>query len=150
MLVFLLVLQALVAAALIAVILAQKSEGGGLGTGGSPTGFLSARGAADFMTRSTAVLASVFVALCVALAVVASMQHKTSAVDTSAVSTTAPTGATPGALPTGPSVPVGGGAPLNPVQGLPNAGLAPTTPVTSAPVAPPPATAPAQGVPVQK
>jgi preprotein translocase subunit SecG len=38
--------------------LIQKSEGGGLGVGGSPAGFMSARGAADFMTRMTQVLAA--------------------------------------------------------------------------------------------
>ena len=44
---FLLVVHAIIAAALVAVILMQKSEGGGLGTGGSPAGLMSARGAAD-------------------------------------------------------------------------------------------------------
>ena len=34
----------------------QRSEGGGLGVGGSSSGFMTARGAADFLTRSTAVL----------------------------------------------------------------------------------------------
>jgi preprotein translocase subunit SecG len=41
--IFLTVVQALVAAALVGVILIQKSEGGGLGVGGSPAGFMSAR-----------------------------------------------------------------------------------------------------------
>ena len=68
---FLLVIHAIVAAALVAVILMQKSEGGGLGTGGSPSGLMSARGAADFLTRSTAVLATVFVGLSIVLAVLA-------------------------------------------------------------------------------
>ena len=36
----------------------QRSEGGGLGMGGSPSGLMSARGAADFLTRATAVLAT--------------------------------------------------------------------------------------------
>ena len=58
---FLLVVQAIVAALLVTVILMQKSEGGGLGVGGSPAGLMSARGAADFLTRSTTVLASIFV-----------------------------------------------------------------------------------------
>ena len=43
---FLLVVQAVVAAALVGVILMQRSEGGGLGIGGSPSGMMSARGAA--------------------------------------------------------------------------------------------------------
>ena len=53
------------------VILMQRSEGGGLGIGGSPGGMLSARGAADFLTRSTRWLAIVFVVLSIALAAVA-------------------------------------------------------------------------------
>lgn len=71
MLLFLTVLQAIVAAALVAVILMQRSEGGGLGIGGSPSGMLSARGAADFLTRSTRWLAILFVVLSIALAAVA-------------------------------------------------------------------------------
>lgn len=68
---FLFVVQALVAAALVGVILVQKSEGGGLGMGGSPSGLMSARGAADFLTRTTSVLAVVFVSLAIALSVLA-------------------------------------------------------------------------------
>ena len=40
----------------------QRSEGGGLGVGGSSSGFMTARGAADFLTRSTSILGGVFVA----------------------------------------------------------------------------------------
>ena len=51
MFLFLTVVQAIVAAALVGVILIQKSEGGGLGVGGgNPSGLMSARGAADFLT----------------------------------------------------------------------------------------------------
>lgn len=69
--IFLTVVQALVAAALVGVILMQRSEGGGLGVGGSPTGLMSARGAADFLTRSTAILAVLFVVLSIVLAALA-------------------------------------------------------------------------------
>ncbi|GAA4038640.1 preprotein translocase subunit SecG [Parerythrobacter jejuensis] len=68
---FLTVVQAIVAAALVGVILMQRSEGGGLGIGGSPSGMMSARGAADFLTRSTKWLAVTFVVLSIALAAVA-------------------------------------------------------------------------------
>ncbi|WP_133365410.1 preprotein translocase subunit SecG [Qipengyuania sediminis] len=71
MFVFFTVIQALVAAALVGVILMQRSEGGGLGIGGSPTGMLSARGAADFLTRATKWLAVLFVALSILLATLA-------------------------------------------------------------------------------
>ncbi len=68
---FLTVVQALVAAALVGVILMQRSEGGGLGVGGSPSGLMSARGAANLLTRATAFLAIAFVALSIALAALA-------------------------------------------------------------------------------
>lgn len=68
---FLTVVQALVAAVLVFVILIQKSEGGGLGVGGSPSGLMSARGAANFLTRATAILATLFVVLSIALAALA-------------------------------------------------------------------------------
>lgn len=71
MFLFLTVVQAIVAAALVGVILMQRSEGGGLGIGGSPTGMLSARGAADFLTRSTRWLAILFVVLSILLAAMA-------------------------------------------------------------------------------
>ena len=51
---FLLILQTIVAASLVGVILMQRSEGGGLGVGGNSSGLMSARGAADFLTRATA------------------------------------------------------------------------------------------------
>lgn len=69
--IFLLVIQAIVAATLVGVILIQRSEGGGLGIGGSPSGMMSARGAADFLTRATRWLAMVFVTLSIALAAIA-------------------------------------------------------------------------------
>ncbi|MXP14192.1 preprotein translocase subunit SecG [Altererythrobacter confluentis] len=68
---FLTVVQAIVAAALVGVILMQRSEGGGLGMGGSPSGLMSARGASDFLTRATKWLAIAFVVLSIAMAAVA-------------------------------------------------------------------------------
>jgi preprotein translocase subunit SecG len=71
---FLTVVQALVAAALVGLVLIQRSEGGGLGIGGgggSPGGLMSARGAADFLTRTTKWLAVIFVVLAIVMAAVA-------------------------------------------------------------------------------
>ncbi|EAQ30252.1 hypothetical protein NAP1_05730 [Erythrobacter sp. NAP1] len=65
------VIQAIVAAALVGVVLMQRSEGGGLGIGGNPSGALGARGAADFLTKSTRWLAIAFVALSIFLAALA-------------------------------------------------------------------------------
>lgn len=125
---FLLVVQAIVATGLIIVILMQKSEGGGLGVGGSPAGFLSARGAADFLSRATAVLATAFVLLSIALAVLASVNHSANQIDVDAASKLN--------LP-----PVGGAAPATTLPtnlpttapGAPLAGeTAPATPVAPA------------------
>ena len=79
---FLLVLQAIIAALLVTVILMQRSEGGGLTSGGSPSGLMSARGASDFLTRSTAILATIFVTLSIVLAFLAATRE-TATVDTS-------------------------------------------------------------------
>lgn len=78
---FLLVVFAVVAAALVGVILMQRSEGGGLGMGGSPSGLMSARGAGDFLTRTTAILATLFVGLAIAMAFVSAKRGAPSGVD---------------------------------------------------------------------
>ena len=80
---FLLILQSLVAASMVAVILMQRSEGGGLGVGGSPAGLMSARGAADFLTRATAILATLFVVLSIALAGLATLERAPTKIDPS-------------------------------------------------------------------
>jgi preprotein translocase subunit SecG len=82
---FLLIVQTLVAASLVLVILMQRSEGGGLGVGGSSSGFMTARGASDFLTRSTAVLGAMFVILSISLAAVAGSTRESQKIDTSLV-----------------------------------------------------------------
>ena len=84
------VVQAIIAAALVGVILMQRSEGGGLGIGGSPSGMLSARGAADFLTRSTKWLAVLFVVLSIALAAVAVETTGSDAIESTLDRTVAP------------------------------------------------------------
>ena len=81
--IFLTVVQALIATLLVGVILMQRSEGGGLGVGGSPSGLMSARGAADFLTRATAVLATLFVVLSIVLAALAVRSSSGRTIDTS-------------------------------------------------------------------
>ena len=78
---FLLIVQTLVAVALCTVILLQRSEGGGLGVGGSSAGFMTARGAADFLSRATAWLGGAFVILCIALAAIAGTRNNGQSVD---------------------------------------------------------------------
>jgi preprotein translocase subunit SecG len=80
---FLLIVQTLVAATLVGVILMQRSEGGGLGVGGSSGSLMTARGAADFLTRATAVLGTIFVLLSITLAAIAGVSRESPAIDTS-------------------------------------------------------------------
>nr|WP_086607830.1 preprotein translocase subunit SecG [Erythrobacter donghaensis] len=83
MFIFLTVIQALVAAALVGVVLMQRSEGGGLGIGGgSPGGAFGARGAADFLSRATKWLAIAFVTLSIVLAALAVRESKVGDVTT--------------------------------------------------------------------
>ena len=93
---FLLILQTIVAASLVGVILMQRSEGGGLGVGGSSSGFMTARGAADFLTRTTAVLAALFIVLAIALAAIAGVSRQPATIDTSLANQVAPVAPTTG------------------------------------------------------
>jgi preprotein translocase subunit SecG len=74
MITVLLVVHILIAVALIVVVLLQRSEGGGLGIGGGGGmgGFMTARGTANLLTRTTAILAGVFMAMSLLLAILAS------------------------------------------------------------------------------
>ena len=92
---FLLIVQIVVALLLIGVILAQRSEGGGLGVGGSSSGFMTARGAADFLTRSTAVLGGMFIVLSIVMAAIAGATREPAKIDTSLAGKLAPTQQTP-------------------------------------------------------
>ena len=89
---FLLIVQALIAISLIGVILMQRSEGGGLGVGGSSSGFMTARGAADFLTRSTAVLGGMFIVLSIVMAAIAGATRQPVKIDTSLAGTAVPLG----------------------------------------------------------
>jgi preprotein translocase subunit SecG len=87
---FLLIVQSLVAIALVGVILMQRSEGGGLGVGGSSSGFMTARGAADFLTRSTAILGGAFIILSIVMAAIAGATREPTKIDTSLAGKTVP------------------------------------------------------------
>jgi preprotein translocase subunit SecG len=67
-------IQMFVSVAMIAVVLLQRSEGGALGMGGGGSGLgglFSARGAADTLTRTTAILATMFFITSLALTLLA-------------------------------------------------------------------------------
>jgi preprotein translocase subunit SecG len=108
--------------AMVGLVLIQKSEGGGLGMGGGTGGFLSSRGTANMLTRSTAILAVLFFATSLFLSMLAGFERKPrSILDTSA---------TP-AAPTSPATPSspGSGGVLNQLGGAPQ-------PAPAAPQAP--------------
>jgi preprotein translocase subunit SecG len=92
MFLFLTVIQAIIAAALVGVVLMQRSEGGGLGigSGGSPGGLMSARGAADFLTKTTKWLAVSFVVLAIVIGGVAVKETTGRGIDTSLDRTVTP------------------------------------------------------------
>jgi preprotein translocase subunit SecG len=69
------VIHLMVVAAMVGVVLLQKSEGGGLGIG-STGGFLSSRGTANVLTRTTAILAATFFATSLVLSVLAGWDRK--------------------------------------------------------------------------
>ncbi|MCG8690745.1 MAG: preprotein translocase subunit SecG, partial [Minwuiales bacterium] len=71
MITIVLVIHVLIAVAMVGVILLQRSEGGALGIGGGGGGgggLMTGRGAANLLTRSTAILAVAFFATSIALA----------------------------------------------------------------------------------
>ena len=70
--VILLIVHLVIAIALVGVILLQRSEGGALGIGGGGGGMMSARGAANLLTRLTTGLAVAFLATSMTLAILAS------------------------------------------------------------------------------
>ena len=87
---FLLIVQIVVAVSLIGTILMQRSEGGGLGVGGSSSGFMTARGAADFLTRATSVLGGTFIVLSIVMSAYAGSTRAPMKIDTSLAGKTAP------------------------------------------------------------
>lgn len=112
-----LIILLVVAVALVIVILMQRSEGGAatLTGGASSGGFMSVRGAANFLTRLTAILAGVFMVLCLGLAVLAARggDNAVSVLDKSqapAARTTA------GSAPAAPAAPAKPAAPSVPYQ----------------------------------
>jgi preprotein translocase subunit SecG len=106
----LLVLHLMIASALVGVVLLQRSEGGALGIGGGGGGgFLTGRGTANLLTRTTAALAAAFFATSILLTLVA--QHSAPArsiFDNAPASSTAPA---PAGGATAPAAPAPAGTP---------------------------------------
>jgi len=103
-----LIVHLLIAISLIGVVLVQKSEGGGLGIGssGGAGGMMSARGTANLLTRTTAVLAGAFMLTSLVLAIMAGGQNRPrSIIDQMPPQQSAPA-ETPPAAPAAPQAPV--------------------------------------------
>ena len=97
----LLTIHVLIAIALVGVVLLQRSEGGGLGIGGSAGGgFMTARGTANLMTRVTAILAACFFLTSIGLAILAGAGNETISIVDEVIESTPE-------LPALPSVPTG-------------------------------------------
>ena len=73
------VIHLMIVATLIATVLLQKSEGGGLGMGGG-AGFMSSRGTATLLSRTTAILAAGFFLTSLVLSWLASYDRKPSSI----------------------------------------------------------------------
>ena len=65
----LLVIHALLALLLIIIVLIQRAEGGALGIGGGSDG-MTPRGAADALTRTTAIIATLFIITSISLTII--------------------------------------------------------------------------------
>ena len=152
----LLTAQVLICAVLGGLILIQRSEGGALGMGGGPSGFMSARGAGNLLTKLTWVFAAAFGINCLAMTVVGNLDARgTSVVDQVDMSKlaggtpVAPTAATSSAAASTSSAPS-----LNdlPLASTPNAQTAPASSLSQLPLtsAAPSSSAAAPVVPVTK
>ena len=126
MMAILMVIQVFVAIALIGVVLIQRSEGGGLGIGSSQGmgAFMSGRGTANLLTRTTAVLAAIFLSLSLTMAVL------------NRGSSSAGSGILAQSPPTLPAAPAGGSVPTAPATPSAPPAAAPTAPIPTAPSAP--------------
>jgi len=111
-----LVIHLMIAAALVGIVLLQKSEGGALGIGGGGGGgFLTGRGTANVLTRTTAVLAAVFFVTSLTLTILAPGRKGGSSIfDAPAATTGAPAGTT---SPDSAPAPAGRGGVLDKLEG---------------------------------
>ena len=75
-----LILNTILAFLLVVVILLQKSEGGALGLGVSQDSFISSRSASNFLTKSTAIIATLFIITSISLTIMSKEKFSTSSV----------------------------------------------------------------------
>ena len=77
---FILILNVILAILLIAVILLQRSEGGALGLGVSQDSFVSSRSASSFLTKTTAILAALFIITSISLTIISKEEFSSTSV----------------------------------------------------------------------
>lgn len=112
--IILLVVMILISLALAGVVLLQRSEGGALGMGGGPSGFMTARGAGNLLTKTTWVLATLFFVCALSLTILGNVERSNrSIVDADAVGdlATPPPSAQQGAPAADPAAPAQPAAP---------------------------------------
>jgi preprotein translocase subunit SecG len=128
MLTVIVVIHLMIVVAMIGVVLLQKSEGGGLVS--STSGFLTGRGTANVLTRTTALLAAGFFVTSLMLSYIASYERK----PTSIIHSGAPAGSEAPGSPA-PPLSTGGGV-LNQLGGDTPSSPAPAAPSPSGPQVP--------------
>ena len=74
------VINIILAVLLIGVILLQKSEGGALGLGVSQDSFVSSRSASSFLTKATAIIATLFIVTSISLTIMSKEKFSTNSV----------------------------------------------------------------------
>ena len=67
---FILIINIILAVILVLIILLQRSEGGALGLGVSQDSFVSSRSVGNFLTRSTAIVATLFIITSISLTII--------------------------------------------------------------------------------
>ena len=77
---FILIINIILAILLVIVILLQKSEGGALGLGVSQESFISSRSAGSFLTKTTSILATLFIITSLSLTIMSKEEFSTSSV----------------------------------------------------------------------
>tara|TARA_B100000029_G_scaffold340056_1_gene332277 strand:- start:373 stop:672 length:300 start_codon:yes stop_codon:yes gene_type:complete len=73
-------LNIILAILLVAIILLQKSEGGALGLGVSQDSFVSSRSAGSFLTKATAIIATLFIVTSISLTIMSKEEFSSSSV----------------------------------------------------------------------
>lgn len=145
----LLTVQIIISLIIIVLVLIQRSEGGALGMGGGPSGFMSARGAGNLLTKATSIMGLLFFVNCIGMTVVGNYASRPSSavdsVDTSSLilpgtPQTANSGQAPAAATSSSAAPSLNDLPLSgpvaaPVPAAPQAAASRTATASQRPVA---------------